>query len=156
MIRLIPGSTDAKKKAATDNRKLAARKKIYEAAVAAFHPKTFEKVSDDFKAGRMKKVPKWRASDPVQSGLVVVVTSSGDISWHASYMFGDRRPYIVIGRYPEMSMSEARQMTKLIRDLAANGVDVQEGLHSRLIAELKRDGIDWRPEMSAPPRKRHK
>lgn len=63
MIRLIPGSTDIKKKAAADNRKLAERKRLYEAAVAAFHPKTFEKVSDDFKAGRMKKIPKWRASD---------------------------------------------------------------------------------------------
>ena len=45
-----------------------------------------------------------------------------------------------LGDHPDMSIAEARQLTRTVQTLAAIGIDPQEGLHERLIRELKAKG----------------
>lgn len=44
-----------------------------------------------------------------------------------------------------MKISEARVLAKTVRLLAARGIDVQAGLHERLVRELTEKGEKWRP-----------
>jgi hypothetical protein len=41
------------------------------------------------------------------------------------------------------TIEEARALTKTIRALAEKGIDVQSGLHERLLRELKAQGTRW-------------
>jgi hypothetical protein len=49
---------------------------------------------------------------------------------------------IKVGELPGTTIEEARALTKTIRALAAKGIDVQSGLHERL---LRVQGTRWRP-----------
>lgn len=64
------------------------------------------------------------------------------------------RMHIKVGEWPEMSIPEVRNLSEIIRELGIRGVDVQWGLHTRLVEELKRDGVNWRPALSEPPTKK--
>jgi hypothetical protein len=84
-------------------------------------------------------------TDDVQDGLRAIVRKTGLVSFHAHYAFNGQRPFLLIGHYPETTIEQARELTKTVRALADMGIDVTEGLHARLIRELKRDGTRWRP-----------
>lgn len=86
-----------------------------------------------------------RLNDDQQPGLQIHVYKNGDIVFHAGYHIAGSRPVVKIGNFPSMSLQEAREMTKLIRDLAEDGVDMQDGFLPRTIRELRTDGIKWRP-----------
>lgn len=89
-------------------------------------------------------------SDDMQIGLRAVVHKSGRIAFHVSYNVGDKRPFMFIGTFddPEdpdfISIEDARHLAKTIRALGDKGIDVQSGLHRRLIKELKDKGTSWR------------
>lgn len=83
-------------------------------------------------------------TDDVQPGLRAVIRK-GSVSFHVCYEVADRRPMLKIGEHPAMTVKEARELARTIRVLAANGIDPQEGLHDRLIRELKDQGTEWRP-----------
>lgn len=92
-------------------------------------------------------------SDDMVTGLRAIVTKGGRISFHASYHFGDSRPFITLGEYnvpkshPDyISIEDARELTKTIKTLADKGIDPQDGLHRRLIRELREQGPKWRPK----------
>jgi hypothetical protein len=85
------------------------------------------------------------------TGLRAVVNKSSLITLHCSYEIGENRPFILLGSLNEdaenhITIKEARELTKTIKALAAKGIDVQDGLHKRLIRELKRDGAAWKPK----------
>jgi len=52
---------------------------------------------------------------------------------------------LILGEMGKISLTQARELTKTIKALAANGINVQEGLHERLIRELLTKGVKWRP-----------
>jgi len=89
------------------------------------------------------KVDKVTFTDDVQPGLRAVVRPTGTVTLHAHYDFGGSRPMIKVGEVPGTSIAEARELTKTIRALAAKGIDVQAGLHERLLRELKAQGTKW-------------
>lgn len=107
-------------------------------------------IAKDLATGKLK-LPRVQISDDRVTGLRAMVNRSGLISFHAAYtMEGGSRPFLKIGeldpKSPEhMTIEEARQVTKTIQALASKGMDVQEGLHRRLIREIRRDGVKWRP-----------
>jgi hypothetical protein len=125
----------------------ASRKKV---ALAAKVPKSeftaeiLESISNALKSGRMK-VDKMMISDDVQTGLRALVRSTGTVSFHCQYDFNGSRPMLKVGDLGETTVEEARELTKTIRALAANGIDVQSGLHERLLRELRAQGTRWRP-----------
>lgn len=94
-----------------------------------------------------------RMSDPLQPGLRVQVYFEGQVSFIVEYKLPgiQSRPHLTIGHWPQMSITEARKLAVVIRDLGNKGIDVQEGLHDRLLQELKRDGTNWRPALSPKP-----
>jgi hypothetical protein len=98
-------------------------------------------------------IERHRMSDPLQPGLRVQVYYEGQVSFIVEYKLPGikSRPHLTIGHWPDMSIQEARKLAVIIRDLGNKGIDVQEGLHDRLLQELKRDGTKWRPALSTRP-----
>lgn len=84
-------------------------------------------------------------SDNVVTGLQCMVRKTGLISYHVGYSYDGSRPVLKLGNHPEMTVAEARELAKTVRALADMGIDPQEGLHERLIRELKAKGTKWRP-----------
>jgi hypothetical protein len=109
-----------------------------------FTAEMLQSMSEALKSGRMK-VDKMMLSDDQQTGLRALVRSTGTVSFHCQYDFGGSRPMIKVGDLPGTTIAEARELTKTIRALAANGIDVQTGLLPRLLRELKSQGTRWRP-----------
>jgi hypothetical protein len=60
------------------------------------------------------------------------------------YRVKDTRPSLLLGHFPKMKIEEARGIAATIEALADKGIDVQDGLHDRLIRELKQQGVNWR------------
>jgi Arm DNA-binding domain len=114
------------------------------AAKTEFTEKMLTNMSDALKSGRMK-VDKLTFTDDVQPGLRAIVRPTGTVTLHAHYDFEGSRPMIKVGEIPGTTVDEARSLTKTIRALAERGIDVQSGLHERLLRELKAHGTKWRP-----------
>lgn len=126
-----------------------ARRKIRAAPATAkeannFTVDTFEKLAKDLESGRIP-LDRVTVSDNMQTGLRAVIRNSGLISFHVQYDAADSRPYLKLGNHPEMTITEARGLARTVRTLAGKGIDVQEGLHERLVRELKEKGDRWRP-----------
>lgn len=83
-------------------------------------------------------------TDDRQPGLIAYVRKSGIVALHAAYQIGDRQPQLKVAELPGGSIEDARALTKTIRALAAKGIDVQDGLHERLMRELREQGEKWR------------
>lgn len=119
-----------------------------------FNVPTMQQIADDISAGRYGDLPNKRivVPDKMQTGLKANVYKEY-WSYIVEYKVKGRpeRPHITIGRHPFMTIAEARELAKVIRHLGSIGVDVQEGLIDRLVAELKRDGIQWRGGMAPKP-----
>lgn len=115
-----------------------------------FDEVTLFKLAEDLEKGRIP-LPRVQVSDDIQTGLRAMVNKSGLITLHAAYTIGGSRPFIKIGELDKKSeehitIAQARTLTKTIQALADKGIDVQEGLHRRLIRELKAQGTAWRPK----------
>jgi hypothetical protein len=119
-------------------------------STAVFSEKMLLSVAANLKSGRLP-LKRTQLSDDMVTGLRAVVYETGEISYHASYHFDDQRPFLRIGSAnrdsPDyISLSDAREITNTVKALAAKGVNVQDGLLPRLIRELLRDGLGWRPK----------
>lgn len=114
-----------------------------------FDEATLLAVGKDLASGKLP-LERVRVSDDVVTGLRAVVNKSQLVTLHCSYEIGENRPFILLGSLNadtdnHITIKEARELTKTIKALAAKGIDVQDGLHRRLIRELKRDGASWKP-----------
>lgn len=69
-------------------------------------------------------------------GLVLFVPMKGKKKWHFRFMFGNSRPRMSFGVYPELSLKDARQMRDEARALVAKGIDPRT--HRR---EAQRDAL---------------
>lgn len=97
------------------------------------------------------KIPleRMRYTDDLVVGLRMVVNATKTITFHIAYEVGDARQYMILGslnkeRPDYITLDEARELAKTVKALAAKGIDPQDGLHKRLIRELKRDGVAWK------------
>ena len=72
------------------------------------------------------------------SGLLLKVTPSGSKLWILRTKVGNRRPDIGIGPYPEVSLSQARDAARELKEKIRNGIDPLEekrALKRALLAE---------------------
>ena len=118
-----------------------------------FTEKLLHQMSEDIKSGATslkKKQPWLNIGDDRQTGLRAIIRKSGAVTFHAMYQIEDSRPMIAVGHFPDTTIEEARHLTKVVRGLADKGIDVQSGLHQRLLQELERDGLNWRPDRTTP------
>lgn len=109
-----------------------------------FDPKIFKDLARDLQDGTIP-LKRITISDPDCVGLRAVIRDTGLISFHAHYQLDDSRPLLKIGEFPSTSIAEARELCRTVMSLADKGIDPQEGLHERLIRELKEKGDKWRP-----------
>lgn len=109
-----------------------------------FAPAVFEALAEDLQSGRVP-LDRVTVSDDQVPGLRCIVRNTGLISYHVQYDVDGSRPYLRLGDANEMTVEEARSLARTVRGLADKGIDVQAGLHSRLVKELKRDGVKWKP-----------
>jgi hypothetical protein len=107
-----------------------------------FTPEFLERKRRELQSGARQSI---NVGDDRQVGLRAIIRKSGAITFHAMYQLGGSRPMVTIGQYPETSIDLARHLTSVVRGLAEKGIDVQEGLHSRLLQELEDEGLKWRP-----------
>jgi hypothetical protein len=115
-----------------------------------FTVENFKNILADLQSGRWP-LQRTQISDDMVTGLRMMINKSGLMSYHASYYVGDDRPFMKIGDANEdspdyISLEDAREITKTIIALGEKGIDVQDGLHRRLIRELKKEGTRWRPK----------
>jgi len=127
------------------------RKKVGVPAVSSvFNDKMLFQTAKDLQSGRIP-TERVRYSDDVMPGLRYVINQSGLVTLHCQYAVGDFRGMILLGSLNEdaenhISIAEGRKLAGVVQELANHGVDVQDGLHSRLIRELRKDGTSWRPK----------
>lgn len=118
-----------------------------------FNVVTLQNIADDLASGKIPlKHGRQVVSDDMEPGLKANVFKNY-WAYIVEYKVAgkDARSHITIGEHPVMPISEAREIAKVIRYLGKKGIDVQDGLRARLIAELKRDGIQWRGGMAPKP-----
>lgn len=114
-----------------------------------FTAERLEAFARDLKSQRVP-LERQQLSDDLVVGLRAMIHKTGRIAFHASYYVGDKRPFMFLGTFGDktdpdyISIEDAREITKTIKALGEKGIDVQQGLHRRLIRELKRDGVNWK------------
>jgi hypothetical protein len=131
---------------------LARRNPIGPHEKSAFTEESLKILARDLKNGRLP-LERTIISDDRMIGLRAMVTKDGRVTFHASYHYGNKRPFMMIGELTDdrknpdrITIEDAREITKTIKYLGDMGIDPQEGLQRRLVAELKRDGTKWRPK----------
>jgi hypothetical protein len=133
------------------------RKALLPTEHSKFTEKTLHLVLEDLQSGRHPSARSTISDDRV-AGLRAEVMKTGNISYNASYTLpSGERPYVKIGtctKGPEYcTVEQARERTKTIKALGDKGIDVRDGLFTRLWAELDRDGPKWKPTLNAPAKK---
>lgn len=59
-------------------------------------------------------------------GMVLLVHPNGSKYWRLRYRFGGKEKMLALGKYPEVSLSDARTRRDEARKLIANGIDPSE------------------------------
>lgn len=125
------------------------RKALQSIEESVFTEATLAAMAKDLKSRRLM-LDRTTVSDDLVVGLRALITKDGVVNYHASYHLGDKRGYLRLGvldpKHPDhISLSDARELTKTIKALAAKGIDPEDGLHRRLIREMLEKGTRWRP-----------
>src|SRR5882762_9376710 len=110
-----------------------------------FSPEIFKRIAEDLTSGRIP-LPRQTITDPLTTGLRAIIRDTGLVSFHAHLDVAGERPMLDLGEFPrEITIEEARELTRTIRGLAGMGIDVRDGLHKRLLRELQEKKLKWRP-----------
>jgi hypothetical protein len=130
-------------------RRRSRRKKVGVAVLKSqYNEKILFSTVDELQSGKIK-LERMRYVDDVVPGLRFVMNRTGLVTFHIQYEVGKERKYLLLGslnkeRDDHMSIQEARDVAETVKALAEKGTDPAEGLHRRLIRELKRDGANWK------------
>lgn len=108
------------------------------------------RMSKDLHSGRNPK-ERDRFRDDVVVGLYATINRSGLITFHIDYEIEGDRHHLTLGALNEerddrITIDEARKLANIVKILARGKINPQDGLHKRLIKELKRDGTAWKPK----------
>lgn len=117
-------------------------------------PKQIEEKIHQAKASGQRQ----RFTDEGCENLRITAYPGGRVVFAASYRLPGTvtRPNFTMGDLSQMSLEEARKLTEIVVELGQRGIDLHEGLHTRVVEELKRDGLNWRYALSPPPTKKAK
>lgn len=123
--------------------------RVTKAPSTKFTAERLEAFARDLKSQRVP-LERQQISDDIVTGLRAMCYKSGAIVFHISYYVGEKRPFMRLGSFDNksdpdyISIEDAREVAKTVKALGDKGIDVQDGLHRRLIKELKRDGTHWK------------
>lgn len=135
---------------------MARRKALASIEESVFTEATLAAMAKDLKNRRLM-LDRTTVSDDLVVGLRAIITKDGIVTYHANYHLGGiggKRGYLRLGTLDpkaddHISLNNARELTKTIKTLAAQGIDPEDGLHRRLIRELLAEGTSWRPDKVA-------
>ena len=65
---------------------------------------------------------RYSVKDKLNNGLFVEVWDSGTKTWHYRYSLNGKQERLVIGRYPDLSLKDARQVRDESASLVAKGI----------------------------------
>jgi hypothetical protein len=90
--------------------------------------------------GALKPGPSVRdISDPGVAGLILRIHPSGWKSWLFRFKWKGSSPRISLGKFPDLSLADARKVALLNRDLLDRGIDPRRGeRHARAGAADKK------------------
>ena len=69
---------------------------------------------------------RYSVKDKLNNGLFVEVWDSGTKTWHYRYSLNGKQERLVIGRYPDLSLKEARQVRDESASLVAKGISPKQ------------------------------
>lgn len=69
---------------------------------------------------------RYSVKDKLNKGLFIEVKESGVKSWHYRYSLAGKQERLVIGRYPDLSLKEARQIRDESASLVAKGISPKQ------------------------------
>ena len=70
---------------------------------------------------------RYSVKDKLNNGLFIEVKESGVKSWHYRYSLAGKQERLVIGRYPDLSLKDARQIRDESASLVAKGISPKQG-----------------------------
>jgi integrase len=73
------------------------------------------------------------------NGLFILVKSNGSKLWRMRYKFAKKHQELSLGKFPAVSLSEARKATEEARSLLVQGLNPTEVKRERKIASAKKD-----------------
>ena len=76
----------------------------------------------NLKAGEKR----YTAKDAVANGLFLDITKTGVKSWHYRYSLAGKQERLVLGRYPDLSLKDARQLRDAAASQVAKGISPQQ------------------------------
>jgi integrase len=80
------------------------------------------------------KKKNWKISD--SGGLSILVATNGSLLWRFGYRYGDKQSSLALGRYPDVSLEQARAKRDEARRLLGQGIDPAR--QPKLVAIRKR------------------
>ena len=69
---------------------------------------------------------RYSVKDKLNNGLFIEVKESGVKSWHYRYTFNGKQERLVIGRYPDLSLKDARQVRDESASMVAKGISPKQ------------------------------
>ena len=69
---------------------------------------------------------RYSVKDKLNNGLFIEVKESGVKSWHYRYSLAGKQERLVIGRYPDLSLKDARQIRNESASLVAKGISPKQ------------------------------
>ena len=90
--------------------------------------------TDRYLGALKPRATRYEVSEP--SGLILRVSSGGAKTFQYFYRFSGRTRRMSLGRYPAVSLSEARKRLEAARELREKGVDPAEGGAVETVAQL--------------------
>ena len=76
----------------------------------------------NLKAGEKR----YTAKDAVANGLFLDITKTGVKSWHYRYSLAGKQERLVLGRYPDLSLKDARQLRDAAASQVAKGISPRQ------------------------------
>lgn len=80
---------------------------------------------------------RYSVKDKLNNGLFIEVKESGVKSWHYRYTFEGKQERLVIGRYPDLSLKEARQIRDESASKVAKGISPKQEKEDKKAGRLK-------------------
>jgi len=77
------------------------------------------------------QLKRYTVKDKLNNGLFIEVKDSGIKSWHYRYTLNGKQERLVIGRYPDLSLKEARQIRDESASMVAKGISPKKEKDAR-------------------------
>ncbi|ENU38552.1 MULTISPECIES: tyrosine-type recombinase/integrase [Acinetobacter] len=84
-------------------------------------------------------VKRYTAKDTVANGLFLDITTTGVKSWWYRYSLHGKQERFVLGRYPDLSLKEARQLRDESASLVAKGISPKQSKNNKVTSVLFSD-----------------